>query len=363
MPKRIIAHLDMDAFFASVEEANTSSFLGKPIVVGSDPDNGRGRGVVSTANYRAREYGIKSALPISIAWKLSEEAKKQGKEGAIFLPVDFTLYNKVSLNVSQIILKYSSIVEQASIDEFYFDLSFTNDFKKAQQICENIKQEIKEKERVTCSIGIGPNRLISKISAGIKKPNGLFVVHPEDVKKILDPLSIRELPGIGPKTGEFLNKKEIYKIKDLLKYSKEQFIEMLGKNGESIFNKARGIDESPVSQFHQVKSIGEQTTFSKNSLEPLFIHNTLKKLSDSVFDKFKKSEFSKFKTITLTVRFANFQTKTTSKSFREGFTKISRKKFDLEVLRLLLPYLDKRSNPQLKPLRLIGIRVENLNKN
>src|SRR5687768_14259639 len=121
--KKIIGHLDMDAFFASVEEATTPSFKGKPIAVGAEPNGGRGRGVVSTANYKAREYGIKSALPISIAWKLSENAVAKGKEPVIFVPPDFELYSKVSNHVLEVIRKYSDHVEPASIDEFYFQVS------------------------------------------------------------------------------------------------------------------------------------------------------------------------------------------------------------------------------------------------
>lgn len=357
---RIIAHLDMDAFFASVEEVTTPSFKGKPIVVGSDPNDGKGRGVVSTANYKARVYGIKSAMPISIAWRLSQEAKKQSKEEVIFLPVDFSLYGKVSKSVLQTIKKYSNNVEQASIDEFYFDLSFTSSFRAVEDVCQKIKQEIKEKEKITCSIGIGPNKLVSKIAAGIKKPDGIFLVRDLDVKNFLNPLSIRELPGIGPKTGEFLNKKGINKIGDLIKFSKEELKEVLGKNGESIYYKARGIDDSPVLEYHQVKSIGEQTTFSKNTLEPIFIHSALKRLSDSVFKSFERSAFTTFGTITITARFFDFETKTSSKSFKMAIDKSNKKKFELEILKLLLPFLDKRSNPKRKPIRLIGVRIEKL---
>ncbi len=215
MDKRIVAHLDMDAFFASVEEVTTPGFLGKPIVVGSEIINGVGRGVVSTANYKARAYGIHSAMPISIAWRLSEEAKNQGKDGVIFLSVDFDLYNKVSDNVLSIIKKYSDVVEQASVDEFYFNLSYAKTFKRAEAICRKIKKEIKDEEKVTCSVGIGPNKLISKIAAGINKPDGMLLVEEKTVQYFLNPLNIRELPGIGPKTAEVLNKKGIQIIKDL----------------------------------------------------------------------------------------------------------------------------------------------------
>jgi DNA polymerase IV (DinB-like DNA polymerase) len=358
--KRIIAHLDMDAFFASVEEVTTKRFLGKPIVVGSPIIDGIGRGVVSTANYKAREYGIHSAMPISVAWKLSQDAKKQGKDEVIFLPVDFELYHKVSHHVEEIIKMHTEIVEQASVDEFYFDLSFIGTYEKAEALCKKIKKEILAKERVTCSVGIGPNKLIAKIAAGMQKPNGLVVVPDDKVQNFLRPLKVRELPGIGPKTEEFLHKKDINFIKDLLVFSREELHTMMGKHGESIYDKARGIDESPIAQFHAAKSIGEQTTFSKNSLEPVFVHGVLQKLAEHVFLTFTKSDFTAFKTITITVRFSDFETKTSSKSFKEGIGKSGKKKFEIEVLRLVLPFLDKRNNPRRKLIRLIGVRVEKL---
>ena len=231
---RIIAHLDMDAFFALVEEVTTPAFLGKPIVVGAEPNNGYARGVVSTANYKAREYGIHSAMPISIAWKLSQKAKNEGKEEVIFLPVDFALYSKASAKVSKVIHKYSKVVEQASVDEFYYDLSESGSFAGAKEICKNIKREILETTKLTCSIGIAPNKMIAKIAAGIKKPDGLFMVEEKDVENFLKTLSVRELPGIGPKTGEFLSKKNIIIINDLLKFSKEALQKMMGKHGEGI---------------------------------------------------------------------------------------------------------------------------------
>ena len=362
MSKRIVAHLDMDAFFASVEEATTPSFLGKPIVVGSEIVNGIGRGVVSTANYKAREYGIHSAMPISFAWRLSEEAKKQGKEGAIFLPVDFELYNKASVNILSIIKKYSETVEQASIDEFYFDLSFAKTFKKAEAICVKIKKEIKKEERITCSVGIGPNKLVAKIAAGINKPDGMLLVAEKDVQSFLNPLKIREIPGIGPKTAELFYKDNIQTIKDLNKLSLEDLEEKLGKQGEKIYYKVRGVDEDPIIEYHEVKSIGEQVTFSQNTLSAITICDTMTGLSRDVFKRFEESGFSEFKNITITVRFADFETKTSSKSFKEGISKNNKSKFEVEILKLILPFLDRRSNPGSKFIRLIGLRLEKLAK-
>jgi len=360
MNKRIIALLDMDAFFASVEEVTTPGFKGKPIVVGTEPNGGKGRGVVSTANYKAREYGIHSAMPISIAWRLSEEAKKQGKEEVIFLPVDFELYDKVSENVLQIIRRYVNNVEQASIDEFYFDLSFTNSFKKAEDICKKIKEDIKKKEKITCSVGIAPNKLIAKIAAGIKKPNGMYLVQEKNVRDFLNPLSIREIPGVGPKTAEIFYQINARIISDLIKFSKEELIKMMGKRGEDIYDKIRGIDDDPIIEYREVKSIGKQITFDKDTSDASVILDMIKKLSDSVLSIFAESNFNTFKTITITVRFSNFEIKNSSKSFKSGISKNNLKNVELEIFRLILPFLDKRSNPRRKTIRLIGVRVEKL---
>jgi len=362
MNQRIIAHLDMDAFFASVEEVATPGFLGKPIVVGSEIINGKGRGVVSTANYKAREYGIHSATPIMLAWQLSEKAKKEGKPEVIFLPVDFDLYIRVSNNILRIIKKYAEVVEPASIDEFYFDLSFLKTFEKAETVCKKIKKEIKKEHKITCSVGIGPNKLISKIAAGKNKPDGMLVVEKKDVQKFLNPLEIRELPGIGPKTAQFFYKKDISIIKDLIKYSDVELKEMLGKQGSSIYYKARGIDDAPVIETHEAKSIGEQTTFSANTSNITFICDTFTVLVTDVFKRFTESGFSEFKNITITVRFADFETKTSSKSFKVGISLNDKKKFKIEVLKLVMPFLDKRGNPKGKLIRLIGVKIEKLSK-
>lgn len=355
---RIIAHLDMDAFFASLEEADSPIFKGKPIAVGSDPKDGHGRGVVSTANYKAREYGIHSALPISQAWQLSQKAKAEGKPEVVFLPVDFERYNKASEEIFQIIKKYATEVEPASIDEFYFDLSFAKNYKKAEEICKKIKKKIKEKLKVTCSVGIGPNKLISKISAGTKKPDGLVLIKPEKAEEFLEPLSIRDLPGIGPKTEQLLNQKGIKIIKDLKGLSKEQLHEALGKWGDEIYYKARGVDDSPIEKNREAKSIGEQATFQHDTLNFIYIGEILDKLCKSVYKRFLESGFKSFKTIGITVRFSDFETKTTAKTLKQSTN--SEKAFSLETLKLLLPYADKRKNPKQKLIRLIGIKIEKL---
>ncbi len=383
---RIIAHLDMDAFFASVEERYTPRFKGLPIAVGSEPKNGKGRGVVSTANYKAREYGIHSALPITRAWQISQEMKAQGKPEVIFLPVDFELYNKSSANIFKIIQKYSPLVEPASIDEFYFDLSFVKSFKKAESICKKIKKNIGEEEKITCSIGIGPNKLISKIAAGFKKPDGLFIVpasprvdssarggRQDPVADFLDPLPIRKIPGIGPKTEELLQGLNVKIIKDIKKFSKEELKNILGKWGEDLYLRSRGIDDSQIVIDREVKSIGEQVTFEKDTLSALYIGDELSKMCENVFQSFRASCFAKCKTIAITVRFTGFETKTSAKTIsarggsalggKNGLGIDDLNRFKTEALKLMLPYLDKRKNPKLKPIRLIGVRMENFGDN
>ncbi len=352
----------MDSFFASIEEINNPQFKGKPIVVGADPKEGYGRGVVSTANYKAREYGIHSAMPITKAWQASEKAKSQGKEGVVFLPPDFELYEKSSHNILEIIKKYSDLVEQASIDEFYFDLTLSKTFEKAEAICRKIKEEIKKEEELTCSVGIGPNKLIAKIAAGVKKPNGLFIVQQDNKESFLEPLPIRTIPGIGPKTAELLSRHNISTIRDLKKFSGDTLKEILGKRGEEIYDKARGIDDSSIIENREVKSIGEQSTFEQDTFNIVFIADELEKYCTRLFKRFKQSGFTKFKTISIIVRFSDFETITSAKSFKQPLEVGDIKKFQLEALKLLLPFLDKRKNPQLKKMRLLGVRIENLAK-
>jgi len=355
---RIIGHLDMDAFFAAVEERDNPYLKGLPIVIGADPQEGKGRGVVSTANYKAREYGIHSAMPISRAWQLSQEAKKQGKREVFFLEPDFEKYEKASQNLLKILKKYSPLIEPASIDEFYFDLSFAKTFKKTQKVCQDIKKEIEKKEKLTSSIGIGPNKLIAKIASGFQKPNGFTVMPPKKVEDFLNPLSIGKIPGIGPKTEEFFHQKGIKIVKDLKKFSRKELKEMLGKWGEDLYEKVRGRDDSPLVEEYEAKSIGEQETFEKDTLNYNFIVERFYALCQNVFNRFLEDKFKTFRTITITVRFADFETKNRSHTLEQS-TK-NRKTLELEGLKLLLPFFDRRENPRRKLIRLIGIRVEKL---
>lgn len=348
----------MDAFFAAVEERANPKLKGLPIVVGADPKEGQGRGVVSTANYKAREYGICSALPISTAWRLSEEAKRQGKPEAVFVSVNFKNYSEVSKNIIKILEKYSGRVLQTSIDEAYFDLSPAENFKKAGEIAKKIKSEIRKREHLTASIGIGPNKLIAKIASDFQKPDGLTVITKERAENFLEPLPVRKIPGIGPKTEEYFKKRGIEKIIDLKKYSREELTEMLGKWGAELYEKTRGRGSTDLAEVRERKSIGEQTTFETDSLNFETVWESLQELSTGVFRRFQKKGFKSFQAVTVTIRFSDFETHTRSQTLRKPANSL--KAIEMKSLKLLMSFFDRRENPRRKLIRLVGVRIEKL---
>ncbi|HEX9756588.1 MAG TPA: DNA polymerase IV [Nitrospiria bacterium] len=360
MPTRIIGHLDMDAFFAAIEELNNPRLKGLPMVVGADPQDGKGRGVVSTSNYPARVYGIYSAMPITQAWGRSEAAKRRGDPPVVFVRPHFTRYTEVSGKISLIVRKHVPLVEEASIDEMYLDLSFAGSFEKAQKICQEIKKEIHSKENLTASIGIGPNKLIAKIASDFKKPDGLTLVKESDAETFVAPMSVRRIPGIGPKTEARLVEQGIRVVKDLKRFTKEEMKEMFGKWGLDLYEKVRGRDDSPVLEDYEVKSVGEQETFPEDTRNSDFILKCLMAMAKNVMARFFQLGFKTFRTVVVIVRFSDFETKTRSRTISEPSG--SQKKLETEAIKLLLPFLDRRENPKKKMFRLIGIRIEKLEK-
>jgi DNA polymerase IV (DinB-like DNA polymerase) len=355
---RIIAHLDMDAFFAAVEERDNPRLRGLPIAVGADPRQGAGRGVVATANYKAREYGLRSALPISQAWRLSEAARRRGRPPVVFLPPRFDRYIEESARIVAIVRSHASQVERAGLDEMYLDLSAAGSYERAAEISRKIKAEIRAKERLTASIGIGPNKLIAKIASDLRKPDGLTIIRDEDVEGRLASLSVRKLPGIGPKTEIMLNRLGIRTIAELRRLPLERLEELMGKWGRDIYEAAQGRDDSPVEESGEVKSIGEQETFLEDTLDAEFLVSKLKKMAVSLEKKLKEEGFRGFRTVGLVVRFADFETK--SKAFTLKNPIQSADEMFRVALRLLLPFLDRRMNPHLKKIRLLGLRMEKL---
>jgi DNA polymerase IV (DinB-like DNA polymerase) len=355
---RIVAHIDMDAFYAAVEERDTPRFRGLPLAVGADPEGGKGRGVVAAANYKAREYGIHSALPISHAWRLSEAARKQGKPPVTFLSVDMKKYAAVSAKVMAIIREFAPVVEEAGIDEAYADLSFAGSYEKAEAVCRDLKGAIKEREQLTASVGIGPNKLIAKIASNEHKPDGLTVVREEDAEAFLEPMPVRKIPGIGPKTEEALVKQGIRLVRDLKRFSQQDLQEMFGKRGLEFYDAIRGRDESPIQESREPKSIGEEETFDRDTRDATFIGERLKELCQAVLRRLTAEGFSAFRTVVVKVRFADFETHTRAHTLAQPTNSLSVVEF--EALKLLMPFLDSRENPRRKPIRLIGIRLEKL---
>jgi len=350
--ERIILHIDMDYFFAQIEERGNPQFKEKPVVVGADPKGGKGRGVVSTANYEARKYGIHSALPISRAFELCPNA--------IFLPVNLELYQKVSEKIMEIVKKYSSAPEIGggweivSLDEAYLDISSLKSYQKAENLAKKLKKEVFEKEKLTSTIGIGPNKLIAKMAAEKAKPNGLLIIKPNQVKKFLEPLDIEDLPGIGPKTAEKLRVISINKIKELKNLSKFKLKNMFGVVGKTIYERAKGIDEEEISPEEIIKSIGKEHTFEKDTRDPEIIFGTFEKIIKDVYEELISNNFS-FKTITVICRFQGFETHTKSKTLKTPVQNLEI--LEKEAKKLLLKFLIE--NPKL--IRLVGLRISFLN--
>jgi DNA polymerase IV (DinB-like DNA polymerase) len=357
---RIIAHLDMDAFFAQVEERDNPRFAGLPIAVGSDPKSGTGRGVVATANYKARVYGIHSAQPISTAWRLSQNAKNAGKPQTIFLPPNFPQYQRVSLQILSILQNRIPLVEQASVDEFYLDLSSFGEYEKAFIAIGKLKSKIKEELRLTCSIGVGPNKLIAKLLSSRFKPDKITVLLPQEVDGFLSPLAVGDIPGIGPKSEAFLHGKDIQTISQLKNISRETLKSWFGKWGEEMYDRIRGVDSSPVTAERETKSISEEETFDENIRTPSILLEKLVSLSDRVCDRMQEEKIVGFRTIGIKIRFSDFATKTRAHSLASltHDKKIMRR----EVQRMFLPFLDKRENPKRMAIRLIGVKVENFHE-
>lgn len=342
---RIILHIDMDAFFSAVEERENPALKGKPVVVGADPKQGKGRGVVSTCNYISRQYGIRSGMPISKAYRLCPTA--------VFLPVNFELYWKVSERIMNILRKYAEKFQQSSVDEAFLETNKVKTYEQAEKIAKKIKKDIFKKEKLTCSIGIGPNKLVAKISSDYRKPDGLTMVKPGEVQEFLWPLSVRKLYGVGPKTEYALNSMGIKTIGDLAKQNPDTLKEMFGKWGHYMHQYAHGIDESPVEERDQSKSIGREVTFEKDTDDIELLKQVLNDIANDVYNTAKNEGYS-FRTVVIKIRFGDFETHTKQKSFHQeaDLDKVK------ETASELLSYFFKSE----KKIRLIGLRLTNLAK-
>jgi DNA polymerase IV (DinB-like DNA polymerase) len=342
--RRIVFHFDMDHFFTAVEEREHPEFKGKSVIVGADPKGGMGRGVVSTSNYQAREFGVKSGMPISRAWKLCPEA--------VYLPVNYELYAKVSDEIMNILRKHADKFEQWGIDEAFLDVtSQVNDYTSAEALARQIKDEIHSKEGLTSSVGISSNKLVAKIASDFQKPNGLTIVKEEDVEKFLAPLRVRKLLWVGPKTGQKLESMGVRTIGDLARCDPTLLVDAFGEMGKQLHLMAYGVDRSDVHETSQIRSISREMTFQEDTDDFEAIIKILIKLSEEVSEDASKQRLH-FRTVVTKVRYANFETHTHSKTLPF----ITNRQQDIEKAanELLQPFLR-----QGRKIRLVGVRVSN----
>jgi len=342
---RVIFHVDMDHFFTAVEEREHPEYKGKPVVVGADPKEGEGRGVVSTCNYEARKYGIRSGMPITRAWRRCPNA--------VYLPVNYDLYKKVSSRIMIILRRFADKFEQWGLDEAFLGVtSKAKDLEEAKRLAQKIKREIYTKEKLTCSIGIGPNKLVAKIASDFKKPDGLTLVEENDVKSFLSPLPVENLLWVGKKTKRKLNAMGIKTIGDLANFDASALIEKFGVMGRQMYLSAQGIDKSEVQEQWEIKSMSRDTTFEEDTSDTKIILKTLDALAEDVHKQLIKSNFS-FKTVTMKIRYKNFETHTHSKTLpfiTDRLSDIRKTAGDLIQAHL-------QSD---RKVRLIGVKLSNL---
>jgi len=335
---RRILHIDMDAFFAAVEEKRHPELKGKPIVIGGSGDPTK-RGVVSTASYEARKYGIHSALPLRTAYNLCPDA--------VFLPVDYDEYSRVSQIIKNILKEISPIMEDVGIDEAFLDISEIA--KPPEEIAQEIKERIKVETGLTCSIGIAPNKLLAKIASDMQKPDGLTIIEEQDIEGRIWPLPVRKLWGVGPKTEASLKKIGINTIGELASMPVDRLIEIYGESyGHYLHEASRGIDESPLVTHWEPKSVSRETTFQTDTNSWQTIAKTIAELTKEVVDDVKQKGY-KGRTVTLKVRFSDFKTCTRAMTLTAPTD-------SLEHIRKAAFHCLKRIELKMK-VRLIGVRL------
>lgn len=341
----MILHLDMDSFYASVEVRHQPDLAGKPVVIGADPKQGRGRGVVSTCSYEARAFGIHSAMPVSQAFVLCPHA--------IFLPPDFTKYSRASADVMDYLESYGYPLEQVSIDEAFLDVSSLGSYNAARILAGKIKASIHRQLGLTCSIGLAPSKLVAKIASDFKKPDGLTVVEPATLMAFLEPMPVRNIPGIGKKTETALFELGIKTIGELARHDIQILIGTFGRGAAQLRQLSLGIDESEVAARDGMKSISREVTFETDTDSTDELILAVDTLTEEVQASLAEENL-RFRTITVKVRYQGFITKTKSRSLPH----YSR---DPAVLRTHSHSLFRELYDG-KKIRLIGVRVSSLEK-
>ncbi len=345
--KRIM-HVDMDAFFASIEQRDQPSLKGKPVIVGGELG---GRGVVSTCSYEARKFGVKSGMPIATAHKKCPDG--------IFIRTNGKKYMYASMKVIEILNRYSPKVEPTSIDEAYLDITgcardTEGERKMAQSLQENIKNELK----LTCSIGIASNKILAKVATNMKKPEGLTIISNYEIKEKIFPLPVSELVGVGKKTENILKKIGIMTVGELAVYPEDELIRIFGVNGRELSKIARGESSDKVLTFgeeEEVKSVGNEFTLDIDTSDENIINVILLKLSEKVGRRIRETGFAG-RTVTVKLRYSDFSTYSKRNTFKYLLWEDNR---IYSIAKELFYSVYRRT----EKIRLLGITVSGLVKN
>ncbi len=346
LPKlRKIIHIDMDAFYASVEQRDFPELKGKPIAVGGSPD-GRG-GVVAAASYEARVYGVKSAMSSIKAQQLCPYL--------IFVYPRFDAYKEVSKHIREIFSRYTDLIEPLSLDEAYLDVTDDKlNIGSAITIAEEIRKAIKDELNLTASAGVSINKFVAKVASDMNKPDGLTFIGPSKVEKFMERLVVEKFHGVGKVTAERMKMQGIRKGKDLKKLSEERLVMLFGKSGKFFYNIVRGIDNRQVKPDREVKSISAEDTFSEDLAKGEELHQKLLEVTQSVFRRVTKYQLYG-RTLTVKIKFADFKTITRSVSFEQA---IIDEKSAYDVAMQLIEHTDFEG----KTVRLIGVGFSNFHE-
>lgn len=307
---RKIIHIDMDAFFAAIEERDHPELRGKPLVIGADPRLTGGRGVVSTANYEARKYGIHSAMSSKEAYNLCPQA--------IFISGNYEKYRAVGQAVREIFKRYTDLVEPMSIDEAYLDVTTNKKgSRSAIKIAKMIQHDIWRELGLTCSAGVSYNKFLAKMASDHQKPKGLTVILPDEAQEFLKGMPVSAFHGVGKKTVERLHAMGIYKGEDLLGLSEMTLIDLFGRFGYDLYRKARGISNSPVKPERIRKSMGKEKTYAKILYDESDVLLELERLASRVASSLQGADLSG-QVVVLKVRYADFKTLTKRRSLEKA---------------------------------------------
>jgi len=347
---RIVFHVDMDAFYASCELTEHPEWRGKPLIVGADPGDGRGRGVVLTATYEARKFGVRSGMPISQAYRQCKDPD------TVYVRPHFDLYVRMSREVMVTIQSFADVFESWGIDEAFLDVTArAGSWEGARVLAAELKALVRERHGITCSVGAAPNKAVAKIASDFQKPDGLTVVEPDAIESFLAPMPVNRIVGVGRKTSERLEALGIHTIADLAAYPSEDLAKLFGSWATYMGNVARGIDDTPVQPWTgPPKSIGSETTFHEDTRDPEAVWDIAKDLIEDVHARLGHEGLA-YRTVGIKVRFEDFETFTRARSLRVH-TK-DKDPIVEQVRAMLREFLEDG-----RDLRLIGVRLADLNE-